>query len=214
MACHACVGWGHLLPRSPAWLWISCVPTDACPQLRGRPSVLAGLGACGTESSGLPRCAAYSEDVMDASDLKKLFDHGRLDRIMAAADKNKDGKIDYGESGGRVVCSRHFCSTQTGVSWLVHSSGLWQVRRLWNRGVVVLPFVARSRLLQAAPRRQLLSSNINGSVSSVPSSALSTALARQRRLFCSRVCGATADAANARDFGDMPSLFCLNNAML
>eukprot|EP00887_Chlorella_sp_A99_P005213 scaffold1.g5213.t1 len=38
-----------------------------------------------------------NKDTIDASDLRKLFDQARVERIMEFADKNKDGKIDYQE---------------------------------------------------------------------------------------------------------------------
>lgn len=55
------------------------------------------------KASGGAKQAAFSpvtganKDFIEASDLRKLFEQDRVDRIMQAADKNKDGHIDYKE---------------------------------------------------------------------------------------------------------------------
>ncbi|KAL4424441.1 hypothetical protein ABPG77_006379 [Micractinium sp. CCAP 211/92] len=41
--------------------------------------------------------ASGTDDALDASQLRKMFDADRVQKIMEAADKNKDGRISYKE---------------------------------------------------------------------------------------------------------------------
>ncbi|KAI3433817.1 hypothetical protein D9Q98_003621 [Chlorella vulgaris] len=59
----------------------------------------AEKAASGDMTAAAPKATAgrNESDVMDAESLRKMFTPDRMDRIMQAADKNKDGKISFSE---------------------------------------------------------------------------------------------------------------------